>query len=101
MGVVLMLMSFAYLWTTFAVRGWSWVRQLGTTSLLIYWVHTELVYGRFSDALKERLSVGQTALAASVVIALMVGLSLAQTNWARVREYLPVPRTRRPVAETE
>lgn len=101
MGVVLIMMSFAYLWTTFAAPGWSWVRQLGTTSLLVYWVHTELVYGRWLGAWKENLTVGQTALMAVAVIALMLGISLAQTHWNRVREYLPLPRTRQTAAETE
>jgi len=26
---------------------WSLFRQLGTTSLLVYWVHIEIVYGRW------------------------------------------------------
>ena len=47
-GVTLLLASFAFLWTRYAVNGgWSWVRQFGTTSLLVYWVHVELVYGRW------------------------------------------------------
>ena len=41
------MVSFAFLWTRYGARdGWSWVRQFGTTSLLVYWVHIELVYGR-------------------------------------------------------
>ena len=49
LGVVMLVIGFAYLWTC-ACRSrasWSWVRQLGTTSLLVYWVHIELVYGRW------------------------------------------------------
>ncbi len=100
LGVILMLTSFAFLWTTYATTGWSWVRQLGTTSLLIYWVHTELVYGRLLAFWKENLSVPQTFVAAAAVIALMVGVSLVQSNWARVSEWLGLSRTQ-PVPETE
>lgn len=88
LGIILMLSSFAYLWNSYIVTGWSWVRQLGTTSLLIYWVHTELVYGRWLGAWKESLSVMQTVLMAVLVIAMMLGLSLVQTRWAEVREWL-------------
>lgn len=101
LGVILMLVAFAFLWTTYATTGWSWVRQLGTTSLLIYWVHTELVYGRFLGGFKENLSVGQTAFAAAFVIAAMVGLSLLQTNWETVRKTLGLGRVPQPVTETE
>jgi hypothetical protein len=54
---------------------------LGTTSLLVYWVHTELVYGRWLGAWKEALTVPQTVLMAIFVIALMVLLSVAKTGW--------------------
>lgn len=80
-GVILLLASFAYLWTTYVNPGWSFVRQVGTTSLLIYWVHTELVYGRWFGAWKEALPAPQTAMMAVGIIALMVGLSVARTGW--------------------
>lgn len=57
------------------------MRQLGITSLLVYWVHTELVYGRWLGAWKESLTVSQTLLMAIFVIALMVLLSAAKTGW--------------------
>ncbi|HEY6072806.1 MAG TPA: hypothetical protein VIV15_05260, partial [Anaerolineales bacterium] len=65
--------------------GWSWVRQFGTTSLLVYWVHTELVYGRWLYFWKERLAPGQVALASLGVILLMLGLSTLKTNWKNIR----------------
>lgn len=86
LGVILILLSFAYLWNAYAVSGWSWFRQLGTTSLLIYWTHTELVYGRWLGAWKESLSTPQTVLMAVLVIALMLGISVLRTNWAAVTE---------------
>jgi uncharacterized membrane protein len=45
LGVTMVIMAFSFVWTEFAVgAAWSWIRQLGTTSLLVYWVHIELVY---------------------------------------------------------
>ena len=61
LGVILMVLPFAFLWTRYgASDGWSWSRQFGTTSLLVYWVHIELVYGRWLYFWKENLDVAQT-----------------------------------------
>ena len=65
------------------------MRQFGTTSLLVYWVHTELVYGRWLYFWKKRLTPLQTAFASVGVILLMLGLSVLKTNWGRWR--LPGP----------
>lgn len=88
LGITLVILGIAYLWTTHVSTGWSLVRQLGTTSLLVYWVHTELVYGRWFWDIKGSLTIPQMALAAVAVIVAMVGLSLAQTNWPRIRAAL-------------
>src|SRR5215831_1679451 len=85
MGVTLMLVAFAFLWTRYGAKGsWSWVRQFGTTSLLVYWVHIELVYGRWFGALKNSLAVPQTVITAVIVILLMLALSAAKTNRHRL-----------------
>lgn len=81
-GVVLVLLAFAYLWTSQAsARGWSWVRQFGTTSLLVYWVHIELVYGNWLGFMKNNLNIGQTVAAAVLVTVLMLALSVAKTYY--------------------
>ena len=82
LGVILVTLTAAYVWTQHAAAsGWSWIRQFGTTSLLVYWVHTELVYGRWLYFWKESLTPGQTAMAALGVVLLMLGLSTLKTNW--------------------
>ncbi|MEO8130034.1 MAG: heparan-alpha-glucosaminide N-acetyltransferase domain-containing protein [Bryobacteraceae bacterium] len=82
LGVILVLLSFTFLWTHHgAGEGWSWVRQLGVTSLLVYWVHIELVYGRWFGYWKESLTYGQCALAAGVLTVAMLALSAASTHW--------------------
>jgi len=86
LGVVLMLIAFAWIWCMHeTAQSWSWVRQFGMTSLLVYWVHIELVYGRWFGRVKGTLSVGETIVAAALTILLMLGLSLVRTNWATVR----------------
>jgi hypothetical protein len=86
LGVVILIMAFAFVWSEYAVgSAWSWVRQLGITSLLVYWVHIELVYGRWFGWWKDSLNNIECAFAALCVIALMVGLSLLRTNWKSVK----------------
>jgi uncharacterized membrane protein len=88
LGTILIFVAFAWLWnmrTTAA--NWSWIRQFGMTSLLVYWVHIELVYGSWLGILKSQLTVGQTVFAAVATVALMLGLSVLRTNWAQVKAY--------------
>jgi uncharacterized membrane protein len=89
LGAILILVAFAWLWNLRTTTlDWSWVRQFGLASLLVYWVHVELIYGRWFGALKEQLTVGQTVFAIALTIVLMLGLSLVRTNWAQIRNYL-------------
>lgn len=89
LGVILFTMAFAYLWTTYATRGWSWVQQFGMTSLLVYWVHIELVYGRWFGVFHTKLNVTQTVAVAVVVTLLMLGLSVLRTNWKNWKTMMP------------
>lgn len=89
LGVLLMLLAFSYAWNLGLREGqWSLVRQFGVTSLLVYWVHVELVYGRWFWFFKENLTVAQTVAAAIAVTLLMLGVSLLRTNWVPVRAWL-------------
>jgi hypothetical protein len=89
LGVVMLVIGFAYLWTALPLAAsWSWVRQLGTTSLLVYWVHIELVYGRWLWFLKNNLTVAQTAATACGVILLMLAISTAKTRRHRIAAVL-------------
>jgi hypothetical protein len=90
LGVILVTLAAAYVWTQYgaAGAGWSWVRQFGTTSLLVYWVHIELVYGRWLPWCKNNLDEGQTALAAAILIALMLLLATAKTYRRDIAAYV-------------
>jgi hypothetical protein len=88
-GVTLIVLAFAFLWTRYGAKpGWSWVRQFGTTSLLVYWVHIELVYGRWLWFLKDNLVVSQTVVTAALVILFMLAISTVKTYRYRVRAAL-------------
>lgn len=86
LGVILIIIPFAYIWHRQpSTQNWNWIRQFGVTSLLVYWVHIELVYGRWLWPFKESLSVEQTTVAAAALIGLMLLLSVTRTNFPRIR----------------
>ena len=82
-GLLLVLVLAAYTWCRWGLGqiGFSPLMQLGKTSLLVYWVHIELVYGRFHILPPH----SQTVLGASkgllTIFLLMLALSLARTTW--------------------
>lgn len=96
LGTVLVVVSVGYLWTRLHLDGFSIFRLIGTHSLLVYWVHIELVYGRPLWFWKNALSAPQAALAGVVVIILMVGTAYLwehRSKWLgrfrRVRQPAP------------
>jgi uncharacterized membrane protein len=81
-GIALLLLSAAYLWTEYCTaRGWSWIENFGKTSLLVYWVHVALVYGSVTNGLRRGLTIPQAALATVAVTLLMVGLAELRLRW--------------------
>jgi uncharacterized membrane protein len=100
LGVIFVLLSLAFLWTHHGSgEGWSWVRQLGTTSLLVYWIHIELVYGRWFGFWKGNLSIAECSIAALTLILLMIALSRLRTHgrWPAMRlgSVVPIAEPRR------
>jgi uncharacterized membrane protein len=77
LGITLLLGSGAFVWTEYFSEGWSWVRLLGTTSLAVYWVHVELLYGRWLSSYKASLTIGECLATSAVLLLAMVGMSAA------------------------
>jgi len=55
--------------------------QMGQTSLLVYWVHIEFVYGRFSILQKGVQSIAMATFGLLIITTAMVLLSVARTRW--------------------
>ncbi len=95
LGVVLIILAVAFLWANMgAVQRWSLFRQLGTTSLLVYWVHIELVYGRWFGIWKEAMTVRQVLLFTILLLALLTALSVLKTRGKSIGSFFrptPVP----------
>jgi uncharacterized membrane protein len=96
-GILLVILFGAYAWCRwgFAQRGFSPVIQLGRTSLLVYWVHMEFVYGRLSILPKGKCGIAAATVGLIVIFLAMLALSIGKTNWKK-RE-VKVSRARPPV----
>ena len=71
-------MAAAYLWHR-RPRGetaFSPLQQLGRTSLFIYWIHIELIYGLVVRPLHKSLTLGQAWIGVAVFAVLMLMVSL-------------------------
>ena len=81
-GVVMGISAAAYAWCCWGLGsvGFSPFQQLGRTSLLVYWVHIEFVYGRFTILTKQAQSIWTATLGLLVIFAGMLLLSIARTK---------------------
>ncbi len=81
-GFLLGILFLSYAWCRWGLgtKGFSPVIQLGNTSLLVYWVHIEFVYGRFSILPKHAQSIRGASLGLAIIILAMLALSLLRTR---------------------
>jgi uncharacterized membrane protein len=82
-GVLLMIVFLGYAWCRWGAgqQGFGPLIQMGQTSLLVYWVHIEFVYGRFSILKKHSQSIPVATLGLLIIFAAMVLLSIGRTRW--------------------
>ena len=81
-GVVMMIVLASYAWCRWVAARWNFspLIKMGQTSLFVYWVHIEFVYGRLSILPKR----GQSIAAASLGL---LAIFVAMTTLAAVRLY--------------
>jgi uncharacterized membrane protein len=81
-GMLLVLVVFAYAWCRWGLgqSGFSPLIQLGNTSLLVYWVHIEFVYGRFSILPRRNLTIAGASAGLLIIFLAMLALSLVRTK---------------------
>jgi len=85
-----------YLVTRFTPKGWfSLMRLFGQTSLLVYWVHVELVYGLLFRRLHGALSIAWATVGLVLMTAAMAGLAKLRLRywhgWPRRKIVVPKP----------
>jgi len=97
-GLLLIILSAGYAWCRWGpgIWGFSPLIQLGQTSLLVYWVHIEFVYGRFSILSRHSQPIRGASLGLATITLMMLVLSLVRTklkgHGADVWERLSHPR---------
>jgi uncharacterized membrane protein len=99
-GVLLLVTAFAYAWCRWglALKGFSPAIQFGKTSLLVYWVHIEFVYGRLSILPKHKCGIALATLGLCGIFLGMLALSLWRTR-SKKRTVKALESGSRPVAE--
>ena len=81
-GLLLIVLCAAYAWCRWGAGQWGFspLIQLGQTSLLVYWVHLEFVYGRFSILPKRVLDIRTASIGL-----LTICLAMLLLSWVRTR----------------
>jgi uncharacterized membrane protein len=82
LGLIFMLAGVGYFWCRWLGPRFSIFRQLGRTSLLVYWIHIEFCYGSFVYELRNRFHVLGATLLVLTLTSLMLIVSLAKTRFA-------------------
>ena len=92
-GLLLMICLLAYAWSSWAFPSlgpwavrFSPLIQVGKTSLLVYWVHIEFVYGRFSILPKRNVGIVTATRGLIEIFLFMLILSIARTriDWKKI-----------------
>ena len=93
-GILRMILFATYAWCRWGLGQWGFspMIQLGTTSLLVYWVHIEFVYGRVSILTKHGMGIRGASLGLATITAAMLLLSIARTTWKARRTPRLAPR---------
>jgi uncharacterized membrane protein len=102
-GVLLVILFGSYAWCRWGAGQWGFspLAQLGQTSLLVYWVHIEFVYGRFSILPKRAVSIHEATLGLLGIFLAMLLLSVTRTRLkgSRVEVLGWLRRAARPASE--
>jgi uncharacterized membrane protein len=73
LGWILLILYGAYVWSARrAVDRWSPLITLGQASLIVYWLHIEIVYGRLSHGLMQSLELPKAAMQLLWLLPLML-----------------------------
>lgn len=93
-GFMLAILGGAYAWCCWGPgqKLFSPLIQLGRTSLLVYWVHIEFVYGRFSILPHHAVNIEKASLGLLTIFAAMLLLSILRTQF-KPRQEIRIPAT--------
>ena len=81
LGILLVLVPGAFAWSRASEgwwRGWSPLQDFGVSSLFVYWIHVEMVYGVLSAPIHRALSFEQVLVAMGLFAGLLFALVMAK-----------------------
>ncbi|HXY04713.1 MAG TPA: heparan-alpha-glucosaminide N-acetyltransferase domain-containing protein [Terriglobales bacterium] len=81
-GLLFLILAGAYFWCRWGPGHWGFspLVQIGQTSLLVYWVHIEFVYGRFSILSKRSQNIVTASWGLLTIFVAMLLLSIIRTS---------------------
>jgi hypothetical protein len=96
-GMLLLILGASYAWCRWVIEKWvvgKWVAgewgsgrwgfspliQLGQASLVVYWVHIEFVYGRFSILRKHAQGIRTASIGLLAIFLAMLALAFLRTR---------------------
>ena len=83
LGMLLVILVGSYAWCRWGAGQWGFspLIQLGQASLLVYWVHIEFVYGRFSILAKRAQTIGTATMGLLIITLAMLALAYIRTHY--------------------
>jgi uncharacterized membrane protein len=81
-GMLLVILAGVYAWCRWGLAQWGFspLIQLGQASLLVYWVHIEFVYGRFSILTRRAQTIAGATRGLAVIFLSMLALAYVRTH---------------------
>jgi uncharacterized membrane protein len=97
LGWVLLILYGAYLWSRCDMSsGWSPMITLGRASLIVYWLHVDIVYGRLFHGFAQTLDVSSALLQLVWLAPLMLLVASGRSGLRQIhlvdRHRIPEPR---------
>jgi uncharacterized membrane protein len=85
LGILVALIGGAYVWARRpgGAAKWSPLQQLGRTSLFIYWIHVEMIYGLMTRPIHKTFSLPTAWFAVVAFTLFMLACSVAKERLAR------------------
>jgi hypothetical protein len=82
-GILMMLLFASYLWCRWGAGEWGFspLIEMGKSSLLVYWVHIEFVYGGLSILPKRSVGIGTATFGLVIIFVAMTLLATARNRF--------------------
>jgi uncharacterized membrane protein len=82
-GIVMLILFGSYAWCRWGAGEWGFspLIEMGKSSLLVYWVHIEFVYGGLSILPKRSVGIGTATIGLMIIFTAMTLLAVARNRF--------------------